>query len=487
MTDLPLDVPRRASAGDPQRPQFHFTAPANWLNDPNGLIQWRGQYHLFYQHNPNGPVHGTIHWGHAVSDDLVHWRDLPIALAPTPDGPDAQGCWSGCAVDDDGVPTLVYTGDHPQVVNIAISSDGLLTWEKYGGNPVIAGPPAKLAAAAGGDFLDPFVWRAAGSWHMVIGTKSDGGGLVLGYRSDDLRHWEYVGPVLRGDANQTQPFATGAMWECPNLLDFGAQQALIISAQAAAGHLMYPFYATGVLRPDGFISERQEILVHGGPGAVFYAPQAMRRADGSYLLWGWLREGRDERACRQAGWAGALSLPLTVSLASDGRLCLAPAPELQALRGHHWHFEDITLLPEAEELLTDAHGDCLEIIAQLEFGAGAAVGLKLRCSPNDEEYTSILVQQATRQISIDRAHASLAAETERGPCVAPIAVAASDPMNVHIFLDRSVLEVFAEDGRTDLATRIYPTRPDSLGIRLFSDGAPARVRSLDVWQMETIW
>lgn len=484
----PVSFRRHQSANDPHRPQYHFTPPTNWLNDPNGLIQWRGQYHVFYQYNPNGPFHGTIHWGHAVSDDLVRWRDLPVALAPTPGGPDAQGCWSGCAVDDNGVPTLIYTGVNPQAVSIATSADDLLTWEKYAGNPVIPGLPAEVAATAGGDFRDPFVWRADDQWHMVIGTRIEGvGGLVLRYRSDDLRHWDYVGPILEGDVNQTEPFSTGAMWECPNLLDFGAKQALFISVQDVACNLMYAFYVSGVLRSARFEPERQNILVHVGTGGDFYAPQAMRLADGSYLLWGWLKEGRDESARMKAGWAGALSLPLRISLAPDGRLSLAPTPALQALRRQHWHFEDIALVSGADELLADVRSDCLEIVAQLEPGAGAEVGLKVRCAPEDEEYTCIMIQQAAQQVVIERDHASLDTAVDRSPCVAPLALAVAEPVTLHIFLDRSVIEVFADAGRTNLSTRIYPARPDSLGLRLFSRGGPAQVTSLDVWTMGSIW
>ena len=98
-TIIETNVPENV-ATDPHRPRYHFLPPANWLNDPNGLIQWNGEYHMFYQYNPNGPFHGTIHWGHAVSADLVHWRHLPIALAPEPGTADEDGCWSGCAVDD---------------------------------------------------------------------------------------------------------------------------------------------------------------------------------------------------------------------------------------------------------------------------------------------------------------------------------------------------------------------------------------------------
>src|SRR6476659_8036409 len=115
MPDPPALASRTRLAADQHRPQYHYLPPSNWMNDPNGLIQWRGRYHLFYQYNPNGAVDGTIHWGHAASDDLVHWRGLPIALAPTPGGPDHDGVYSGCALDHDGVPTLMYTVVHPQV------------------------------------------------------------------------------------------------------------------------------------------------------------------------------------------------------------------------------------------------------------------------------------------------------------------------------------------------------------------------------------
>lgn len=484
MTRATTDLRQQARA-DPHRPQYHFTAPANWLNDPNGLIQWRGHYHLFYQHNPFAPVHGHIHWGHAVSDDLVHWRDLPIALAPTPAGTDAGGCWSGCAVDDGGVPTLLYTGVHPQAVHVATSADDLLTWRKDPGNPVIPGLPAELAATAGDDFRDPFVWRADGQWRMVIGTRVEGvGGLVVGYRADDLRHWTFEGPILQGDMRQEKPFSTGAMWECPNLLDFGEKQALIISTQDPSWRLMYAFYFTGILGPEGFVVERQEILVHPGAGGDFYAPQAMRRADGSYLLWGWLNEGRNEAARREAGWAGAMSLPLVVSLTTDGCLALAPATELQALRGEGCHYEDILLDADAWQL--DIAGDCLEIIAQIEPEEGAEVDFQVRCSPDLAEYTAITVRQADRQIVIAREHASLDDRCDRGAAIAPLKTA-SRPVTLHIFLDRSTVEVFAEGGRTSLATRIYPTRPDSTGLRLVSRGGPTRVKALEVWQVMGIW
>ncbi|HEX5729064.1 MAG TPA: glycoside hydrolase family 32 protein, partial [Microbacterium sp.] len=149
------------AARDPHRPAFHFVAPAGWLNDPNGLTQRDGWYHLFYQHNPFAAVHDRIHWGHARSTDLMHWENLPIALEPG-EGPDVDGCWSGVLVDDGGIPTLVYSGRHDgiELPCVATGSADLLEWSTDAANPVIPAPPTDLDIVA---FRDHCVWREPGS------------------------------------------------------------------------------------------------------------------------------------------------------------------------------------------------------------------------------------------------------------------------------------------------------------------------------------
>ena len=206
---------REPGPEDPHRPRYHIVPPTGWLNDPNGPIQWRGQYHLFYQHNPTTPFFpgtpslGTMHWAHLVSEDLMHWEELPVALSPTAGGPDAGGCWSGCAVDDRGVPTLIYTGVYPERQCVATSRDDLLTWDKYAGNPVIAAPPEGLDVTG---FRDPHVWREGDRWQMLLGSGIRRlGGAVLLYSSPDLVHWEYTGPLLVDDGEQP-----GAVWRRVN-------------------------------------------------------------------------------------------------------------------------------------------------------------------------------------------------------------------------------------------------------------------------------
>ena len=166
LATVPQDELVARAEADPHRPRFHFVSPAGWLNDPNGVSQWNGTYHLFYQYNPEGAFHHRILWGHATSTDLVNWADQPVALEPS-EGPDADGCWSGVLVDDGGTPTLVYSGRHGEreLPCVAVGSPDLLTWTKAPENPVIPAPPAGVDVTA---YRDHCVWRegrsGASSW-----------------------------------------------------------------------------------------------------------------------------------------------------------------------------------------------------------------------------------------------------------------------------------------------------------------------------------
>ena len=281
---------RASFADDPHRPQYHFLPPANWMNDPNGVIQWGGKFHLFYQHNPNEAVWGDMHWGHAVSPDLIHWEDWPIGLAPTLGGPDEAGCFSGCAVDNNGVPTIMYTGtrgDHNeiQVQCIATSRDGLRTWQKYTGNPVIAASPFNDQ-----DFRDPFVWQVGNSWYCVIGSTVNGKrGAALLYKSTDLIHWDYLHPLLLGDGKRH-----GSTWECPNFFRLGDRYVLLVSIVPNAG----VYYFIGDYFNQHFVP-RTEGWFH--PNGIFFAPLTTLDGSGRRLLWGWIREDRSIDAQRAAG------------------------------------------------------------------------------------------------------------------------------------------------------------------------------------------
>lgn len=467
---------------DPHRPLYHFQPASNWMNDPNGLIQWDGTYHLFYQTNPNGPSHGTIHWGHAASDDLVYWTDLPLALSPTPGGPDQAGCYSGCAVDDDGVPTLVYTGvsGEDQRPCVATSADGLISWRKYPRNPVIPAPPEDLDLVG---FRDHAVWKEDGVWRKLIGSGIRGvGGAVLLYRSKDLLSWEYEKPLLVGDKDETEPFWTGSMWECPDFLALGGKHVLILSA-FHQGDTFHTFYLVGTYENSEFEPEGGAIV---DPGGHFYALQTMVDEQNRRIMWGWLREGRPEREQQEAGWSGVMSLPRLLSMRVDASLGVEPVPELKALRGEHHRSGGLRLTPGSSGLLENVRGDCLELVAVFEPTEAGEFGLKVRCSPDGEEQTLIVYDAKNGRLAVDPSRSSTNPSVHKDVRWAEVGLREGEGLRLQIFLDRSVVEVFA-NGRACVTDRIYPARRDSLGLDLFSRGGPVGLNSLHIWEMHGIW
>ena len=474
---------RRRLATDPHRPTYHFLPPANWMNDPNGLIQWQERYHLFYQYNPTGSFWARPVWGHTSSADLLHWTDLPLALVPDLDGPDRDGCYSGCLVDNHGVPTIIYTGVQPERPCLATSSDGLLTWQKHPTNPIIPAPPPDLDVTG---FRDHCIWFEGDHWLQIIGAGIRGsGGAALLYRSNDLLHWEYLHPLWIGDLHAGKVPWSGTMWECPDFFPLSDRQVLIVSAYDHQQHQqLYPLwmsgkYAEGRFRPDA------SGKVDAG-GNTFYAPQSLLDDQGRRIMFGWIKEDRSAEEQLAAGWAGLASLPRILSLLPDGSLGAEPAPELASLRGPS---DAAASTREARAVSIQVKGDALEIAA--EFAPVAqdeteAFGLAVRCSPNGAEQTLILYDPHAGRLLVERSRSSLNPDVAHGTLQGPLDLAGGESLRLHVFLDRSVLEVFA-NGRFCLTARIYPAQPDSLGVGLVDGGGRSELQHLAIWEMKSIW
>jgi len=464
---------------DTQRPQYHFLPPANWLNDPNGVIQWQGQYHLFYQYYPEPLPKDFKYWGHAVSSDLTHWQNLPIALAPTPGTPDEGGCWSGCTVDDNGIPTFIYSGfrDGIQTPCLARGSADLVTWEKYPGNPIIAAPPPGIDVR---NFRDHAVWKEGATWYQVVGARKEEGmvGQVLLFRSVDLLNWEYLHPIYTAREDPALPYAASSMCECPDFFALDGKHVLCISVWAKDG--VYSSYVTGEYVDQQFTPLYSTKLDFG---ESFYAPQSFKDEQGRRIMWGWLRERRSDDAQQAAGWSGVMTLPWVLNLNEDNSLRIEPAPEVQALRGAHrnWPAMDLTGSVDLE-----IEGDSLEILAEFAPGENAEFGLEVRCSPDGTEKTRISYNSATGILEVDGSQASLSNDAHRDISRARLDPTGDGKLKLHLFLDHSVIEIFAND-RTAITSRVYPTRPDSLEVKLFSAGENAKLLNLDVWTMENIW
>jgi beta-fructofuranosidase len=367
---------------------------------------------------------------------------------------------------------MLYTGlrNGAQRPCLATSDDGLLTWQKYPRNPVIAEPPADVDAV---DFRDHCIWREGELWYQVIGGKIEGvGGAALLYRSRDLIEWEYLHPLCVGDQAET-----GTVWECPDFFALGDKHVLLISPIP----LRKTLYLVGTYADQRFTPEYAGVLDAGGH---YYAPQSMRDAQGRRLIWGWVWEGRDEAAQLAAGWAGVMSLPRVLTLLPNGQVGSVPAPELEALRGQHWGWSGLRLSSLAHPL-AEVQGDALEIRAEFGPGDAAAFGIDVRRSADGGEYTRIVYDHARQRLEIDRSRSSKNAADQRDLYGGALALSDGEPLRMRVFVDRSVIEVFA-NGRLCLTSRVYPSET-SLGVALFAQGGRVDVPAIDVWKIGSIW
>ena len=488
---------------DPQRPAYHLFTAANWINDPNGPVYYNGYWHMFFQHNPYIADFGPMGWGHVRSPDLVHWEHCPIAIMPGPDSYDAAGCWSGSVVIHDGLPTMIYSGVadmtlwsadddlppsdrqripqgyyHEFVLEIdqetqcvATSRDNLQTWQKHPANPVIPAIPPSLDLIG---FRDPFLWKEDdGRWYMLLGSGIKGqGGVALLYRSPDMINWEYLNPLYIGD-----PAESGINWECPNFLDLGAKHMLVVSPHGRPVYWLGD-YANHRYRPDG-PPRRLDW------GDVFYAPNSLfdPRSD-RWLMWGWIREARPRDQYAAAGWASCLTLPREISLDDSGNLNVKPAEEMKQLRNGMLVDEFLDLGADERKVL-DVAGDRLEIGLNVNHHDCRQFGIQFRHSPDGKQFTQLSYNYDANTLRLDREHSSSTAEVTRDPCECELALERGDTLRLTIYLDNSVVEVYAND-RISMTSRIYPDLAQSQGIRLFTLGGSASVGTT-VWRMSSIW
>ena len=469
---------RESLAADPQRPTYHFAAPTGWLNDPNGLIQWDGQYHLFYQHNPHAAKWGPPYWGHAVSDDLVHWKDLPIALTPDMSPEDAGGCWSGCAVNDNGVPTFVYTGVETdrtgkQTTCLAFGDGELLNWQKYEQNPVARWP--KDLNVIRNAYRDPYVWREDDTWYQVVVTAFDDRGQALLYRSQDLKTWDYLHPLIPQELRDALS-DEGSIWECPNFFALGDKHVLIVSL--AGECLQYPVAFIGEYRDYQFYPESMGRVDHGYH--CFYAPLTMRDDQGRMLMWGWLQEQRSGEAQLSASWSGMISPPRVLSL-ENNTLKSEPIEELKSLRQEHFQVEKLEFGKGLKKL--DLKGRALELTLSLNFKEANEAGIVLALAEDESEGLYILYNREQGSLSAE----PRSPNREEGiwssrPYTCPLELE-SNTLNLRIFLDGSVAEIYAQ-GQC-LTCRLYPDK-SSQRVALISDGT-TYLEKLEAWTMKNIW
>ena len=512
--------------GDPHRPIYHYVNPENTLNDPNGLCFWQDRWHLFYQAYP--PEDPRQHWGHAVSDDLIHWRDLPYAIYPNPE----ECCYSGATLVEEDRVIAIYHGT--KVGNmVAVSHDPLLlNWEKVTGAPVIP-----IASADGSPLpyrvFDPCIWKKGDHYYALSGGtlphKASGKRTRANFlfRSPNLVDWDYLHPFVEDDIFTL----AGDDGACPYFWPIGDRHILLFFSHMSGGQALLGDYDT---ERDKFVVTSQHDFNFGafGPGGV-HAPSATPDGKGGvYVIFNM------NPAKPTEGWNQIMTLPRRLSLQGTDKigrdtLLVEPAGDVESLRSEHRQITDMVLPANQEIVLGSIRGNAIELMAEIETNGAPLVELNVLRSPGKEEFTRIafyrergfrewelfemwrqdmlavanegagpgffsnsllspeqrekLAEATYSLISIDSSYASLSPDVRsRAPETGPVFLERGEPLRLRVFVDRSVVEVFV-NGRQCVAMRVYPEREDSVGVSLRSQGQDARVVSLEAWQMKNIY
>ncbi len=443
---------------DSSRPVFHFRPPAQWMNDPNGTIWHNGYCHVFYQHNPYGDSWGNMHWGHTRSKDLVHWEHLPISLWPSLNLGE-EHVFSGCAWhDSDHHVRLFYTSvgpDRPNEQWTAVArDDDLLEWDKPSSNPLITvTQPDGLVFSDG--MRDPFIFVEDGRTFMVVGASTENEAVIPIYEAEDdqLSKWSYRGIMWRA------PKSVIRFPECPNFFRLGDHWILLLSPYRPVE------YRTGRFDLESltFQPEHQGLI---DATDRFYATNIAFDDNGRCNLFGWIRGFPENK-----GWNGCLALPRELTIGSDGHPRQRPVRELTKLRGTHFSRKDVRLSSE-EPITCPETGGSLEIRTELDPGTAQSCGIRLLRSAEGKRSTLI---------SFDGNSLTVAGDSVPLP-----ASAVGRPLSLHLFLDRSVLEVFTADGRMCI-TRVIEDTTDTCRIELFAADGTAQIRSFEMWSMNAVW
>lgn len=420
------------------KPKAHFTPEIGWINDPNGFIFFRGEYHLFYQFNPYESVWGPMHWGHAKSEDLVNWEQLPVALAPDKDY-DKDGCFSGSAIVKDDVLWLMYTGHIvnedgtvSQVQNMAFSTDGI-HFEKIEKNPVATadGLPEEVIA---NDFRDPKIFEKDGHYYSVVATKhQDNVGCIVLLSSPNLTEWKFESIFLKGEANQ------GFVWECPDYFEVDGQEYLIISPMRYQKdgndfiNINSNIFVTGHVDWDRkvFVADSFKEIDHGHD---FYAAQTTESPEGERVMVAWMHTWGRPLVTNDLGhkWYGQMTLPRLLKQGENGLRQVLPAGILNS-------FDDIEI------------GQVIQGPSKLSLKLDDSLDLKLG---TDQDYLQFGYDKESQEVYIDRGHLDIqqTGEEEWSTIRRSVTVEAEELL---IMIDTNCVEIFVNNGQEVLTSTYY--------------------------------
>lgn len=502
---------RKRQSKDPYRPLYHFVSPESTLNDPNGLCFWQGNWHMFYQGYP--PEDKRQHWGHVISKDLIHWRDLPYAIYPSPE----RAVFSGATLVEDNRVIAMYHGT--QVGNMVATSDDplLLNWEK-----TTTGKAAIPLLSPSGfpnpySVFDPSIWKRDGIYYALSagrapkGTEGKKFATTYLFRSKDLANWDYMHEFVEEDRFTV----IGDDYACPYFWPIGDRYILPFYSHMSGGQYLIGDYDT---KRNKFIAANGGKFNFGAsnPSGV-HAPSATPDGKGGVIIIFNMNPGKPT-----GEWNQIMTLPRKLTLVGRDDIRQEPAGDVESLRYNRQEVKAMKLSANKEVVLKNISGNAMEINLEVDVKDAPALELNVLRSPGKEEFTRIVFfkgrgfspgreyrfgeverviqpgqqptplpanQQPVRMslITIESSNASLHPDVRpRAPETAPVFIDNNETLKLRVFIDKSVVEVFV-NGKQVVAVRVYPSRSDSMGVSLLSKGQDSELKSLEAWQMKSIY
>lgn len=475
------------------RPQFHFSQPAHWMNDPNGMVYYAGEYHLFYQYYPDATVWGPMHWGHAVSKDLIHWQHLPVALYPDSIGYIFSGSVvidrhnsSGFQKGKEAPMVAIFTyhnmaGEKSkridfQTQGIAYSNDKGRTWTKYPNNPVIKNPGMR-------DFRDPKVsWHEASKqWVLTMAA----GNQIMFYRSRNLINWELSGTFGKDEGNH------GGVWECPDLFEMkttdgkGSKWILLVSiGNGAPNGGSGTQYFVGNFDGKTFVNDNPKTAVHWiDYGTDNYAGVTWHNAPGQKRLFlGWMSNWQYAQTVPTKTWRSAMTLPRTLTLqqsANGYRIITSPVAEILGLRKN-----TAPAVMDAKKEYAFSLGE-LDLVFNHNPLTTADFGIEL--FNTQDETLRIGYDAAKKQFYINRTGLAEKSFSKEFSAIhtAPRADSGS-VIKMHLYIDKSSVELFADDGSVVMTDIFFPGEPFTK-LRTFENSGTSVLQSGKLYQLKSIW
>ena len=502
---------RQKQSADKYRPIYHFVSPESTLNDPNGLSYWQGNWHMFYQGYP--PEDKRQHWGHAISKDLIHWRDLPYAIYPGPE----RAVFSGTTLVEDDRVIAMYHGT--QVGNmVAVSKDPLLlNWEKVTGKAVIP-LLSPTGFATPYSVFDPSIWKKDGTYYALSAGRApkgpDGKKFAATYlfRSKDLANWEYLHEFVEEDRFTL----IGDDYACPYFWPIGDRYILPFFSHMSGGQYLIGDYDTS--RDKFIVSNHGKFNFGAASPSGVHAPSATPDGKGGVIIIFNMNPGKPT-----GEWNQIMTLPRKLTLVGRDELRQEPAGDIESLRYNRQEVKAMKLPANKEVVLKNIRGNAMELNLEIDVKDAPVLELNVLRSSNKDEYTKIAffkgrgfspgrdyrfgeveriiqpgqpapvpVPQAqqpprTSLITIESCYASLHPDVRpRAPETAPVFIENNETLKLRVFIDKSVVEVFV-NGKQALAVRVYPSLNDSVGVSLRSHGQDSDLKLLEVWQMKSIY